>query len=259
VPFTFAHPAVAIPLRRTRLLFSALIVGTLAPDFHYFLPIVHTVAYAHTLSGAFLVDLPLALIVLWLFQHVVRDALIALLPDSIQSRWHPAPNLRFTDLSTFALAIVSALAGIFTHLLWDSLTHPALWVEHTWSLPGHPLRLTHWLPHTRLLQNLSTVGGFGIVLLSLLHWYSTTLPRPIPGGKRLPPLVRAAILTTIVGIAALGALHRAYLLAGGPAHHLSRHSFAREAGIGLIAFVWWELVVYGTIVTLATYPSRTAT
>jgi hypothetical protein len=35
VPFTLAHGAAALPFRRFHLVFSALLVGTFAPDFEY--------------------------------------------------------------------------------------------------------------------------------------------------------------------------------------------------------------------------------
>src|SRR5215467_12574272 len=36
VPFTFSHPAAVLPLARRGLVFSALVVGSMAPDFPYF-------------------------------------------------------------------------------------------------------------------------------------------------------------------------------------------------------------------------------
>ena len=36
MPFTPAHVAAALPFRRTRLIWSALIVGTIAPDLEYY-------------------------------------------------------------------------------------------------------------------------------------------------------------------------------------------------------------------------------
>ena len=37
MPFTLAHPAAVLPFARTKLVFSALIAGALAPDVGYFL------------------------------------------------------------------------------------------------------------------------------------------------------------------------------------------------------------------------------
>jgi hypothetical protein len=39
MPFTFAHPAAVLPLRRfcpDRLVWSALVIGTVSPDLEYF-------------------------------------------------------------------------------------------------------------------------------------------------------------------------------------------------------------------------------
>ena len=37
MPLTIAHPAAVLPFRHSRLPISALVIGSLAPDFEYFL------------------------------------------------------------------------------------------------------------------------------------------------------------------------------------------------------------------------------
>jgi Domain of unknown function (DUF4184) len=67
VPFTLAHGAAALPFRRLHLVFSGLLVGAFAPDFEYFLRCSPDDGFGHTLLGTFVLTLPLALLVLWLF------------------------------------------------------------------------------------------------------------------------------------------------------------------------------------------------
>ena len=84
MPFTLAHAAAALPFRRTRLILSAVVVGTFAPDFEYFLRLVPGGHFGHTLPGVFVLDLPLSLVVLWLFHTYMREPIMTLLPEPIQ-------------------------------------------------------------------------------------------------------------------------------------------------------------------------------
>ncbi len=57
MPFTLAHPAAVLPLRRLRLLRTVpLIIGAMTPDMPYFLPwriAKHIPEYTHTLARHF--------------------------------------------------------------------------------------------------------------------------------------------------------------------------------------------------------------
>ncbi len=86
MPFTLAHSAAALPFRRLRLVPSALVIGTFAPDFEYFLRVTHSGRFGHTLVGSFVFTLPVALVVLWIFHTFVKVPVTMLLPDAIQRR-----------------------------------------------------------------------------------------------------------------------------------------------------------------------------
>ena len=64
MPFTVSHAAAALPFRRARLVTSALVVGTMAPDFEYFLPLKTHDTFGHTFPGILVLTLPVALLVL---------------------------------------------------------------------------------------------------------------------------------------------------------------------------------------------------
>src|SRR5512133_2984557 len=130
MPFTISHAAAALPFRRTRLVFSAIVVGCMAPDFEYFLHARIISRVSHTLAGAFEFSLPAALVVLSLFFWVMERPLLVLMPSSIQRRVVLKP---FTLLpwKRFFLIIASLMVGIASHLIWDSFTHPGMWaVDH---------------------------------------------------------------------------------------------------------------------------------
>ena len=86
VPFTLAHAAAAYPLRRTRLVLSALIIGTFTPDLEFFLRFAPRGPFSHTPRGLFLFCLPVGFVVYWLFHAVVKEPLAAVLPRAARER-----------------------------------------------------------------------------------------------------------------------------------------------------------------------------
>src|ERR1041384_4174138 len=72
MPWTFAHPAAVLPLRRWcrgRLSFIGLVVGSCAPDFGYHLHRFDVATFAHTFAGLFAVCMPAALVLAALLQR----------------------------------------------------------------------------------------------------------------------------------------------------------------------------------------------
>ncbi|MEB0248571.1 DUF4184 family protein, partial [Mucilaginibacter sp. 5B2] len=61
MPFTISHPAVILPLNylpKRFISLTALVVGSLTPDFEYFIRMKVQSDYSHTLPGLFWFDLP---------------------------------------------------------------------------------------------------------------------------------------------------------------------------------------------------------
>ncbi|GIV35879.1 MAG: hypothetical protein KatS3mg032_0258 [Cyclobacteriaceae bacterium] len=168
MPFTFSHPAAVLPLARSAyasVSASALVVGSMIPDFEYFLKMKLSGRFSHTLPGAFVFCLPAAFVVLVIFHVLVKRPLINSLPSMFYAR---LTTLRdFNWIASFRKHPLSytgcILVGIFSHLLWDSFTHANHYmVEHLpWlSYPVHLTGLPAW-PVFRYLQHISTaVGGF---------------------------------------------------------------------------------------------------
>src|SRR5689334_23068386 len=123
MPFTLAHPAAVLPLARTRLVFSSLVIGSMAPDFPYLLARSTRAQYGHTLSGVFTFCLPAGLILFALFHRCAKALLLAHLPPSHQRCLREAASARpWSQPSVLLLAAVSVVVGAFTHLAWDSCT-----------------------------------------------------------------------------------------------------------------------------------------
>src|SRR3954469_7753504 len=90
VPFTISHAAAVLPLGRTRLPMAALMIGSMAPDFAYFLPTelglpAGAGLLSHSVSGLFSFCWPVALCVWLLFVHVLEAPTRALLSDGWQA------------------------------------------------------------------------------------------------------------------------------------------------------------------------------
>ncbi len=118
MPLAPAHPAVVLPLERLGLPLSALTVGAVAPDAAVYLPV--PVSYATTHSGAgLLVDVLIGLVLLAIWDHLVRDAVVDLV-SALRAR---RPLRKRLDRRAWLLAPLSVAIGAATHVLWDSVTH----------------------------------------------------------------------------------------------------------------------------------------
>jgi|SRR5882672_9371018 len=248
MPFTLAHAAAALPLRRLRLVRSALVIGTFAPDFEYFLRLAPYDGYGHTLRGTFLLTLPTALIVLWLFHAVVKAPVVELLPDGIQSRLaKDAGEFRFGGTSKFAMIVVSILVGVGTHLVWDSFTHPNTWPYRRWAALHAPIRIPVLgaTPVYKLFQHGSTAIGIGVLSVWILLWYRKTEPHSEATKNGISRSQRLIVMAGIISAAFVGAVIRATAALGLPTSHLAETRFAGLWVTTLIALLWWQLVLYG--------------
>jgi uncharacterized protein DUF4184 len=247
LPFTAAHPAAVLPLRK-HLIFSALVIGAISPDLHYFVALAPVDKTSHTIPGAFYFCLPSALLVFYLFQRFLKLPLISLAPEWHQARLvRFATPFRFGPMRKFGLIIASLLIGIFTHLLWDSFTHGRGWMVHRIPLlRSVPLRqIGIYRPAHNLLQHVSTVLGLALLVGAYAHWSRTVEPQPVPDNLRLSARVKTRVIATIAGSAAV--------LAGWCAFERPQHahvsafvayatiSFMTLSFLGLLAFsLYWH-------------------
>jgi hypothetical protein len=172
VPFTFSHPAAVVPLDyifKRRLSLTALVIGSMIPDFEYFIRMRVSSTYSHVWPGLFWYDLPLAFIALIAYTWLVKDKLIAHLPAGINRRFSAYQNFRPKyDLLYFIVAIVSILIGAASHILWDSFTHPAgYFVKHHHILKHRVLIANHSVAFYNMLQHISSAVGALIVIYAI--------------------------------------------------------------------------------------------
>jgi len=88
MPFTFSHPAIVLPLtfKRLKLSATALIIGSMVPDFEYFIRMTDHSRYSHTIAGLFWFDLPMGLLICFVYHGVVKDQLFNNLPPFLKQR-----------------------------------------------------------------------------------------------------------------------------------------------------------------------------
>lgn len=248
MPFTLAHSAAALPLRHLRLVPSALIVGTLAPDFEYFLRLSPGHGFGHTPLGTFVFTLPLAIAVLWMFHSFVKLPAAALLPDRMQTRLGPHLNhFQFGGVGHFALIVGSTLVGIMTHLFWDSFTHRNTWAYHRWAaLRGSiDVGIAGPMPLYKLLQHGSTILGTAILIIWILQWYGSTSPNTsgfrakLTHNERLVAAIMVIIIASVAGV--IRALVANRMLGG----EVAFRGFVGYFVVTAISLVWWQFVVYG--------------
>jgi len=173
MPFTLAHPAAVLPLVRTRLPFSALVVGSMAPDFPYVLALSTRAQYGHTLAGVFWFCVPASLGVLWVFHRYVKPALAPRLfvpLNAARSFW--LSPFRFWPGSVFISIAAAIVIGALSHIAWDSCTHGNGWtVARVPALQGTVARIGSFdLKLYKLLQHGSSLVGMGVLVWYFRRW-----------------------------------------------------------------------------------------
>lgn len=170
MPFTAAHPAIVLPLKyKFGRLFSTtgLVIGSIAPDFAYFLSPLITTKVSHTLKGVLVFNLPVTIILAILFHAVVREQLIRFLPPVLERRAAVAAKAKWFSYlrRNWPIFLVSAFIGILSHLFWDSFTHySGFFVRHFPVLRkpvdffGYDLPLCRWIQHISTAVGLAAVG-----------------------------------------------------------------------------------------------------
>lgn len=172
MPFTPSHAAIVLPLlRSTYFSATALIIGSMAPDFEYFLTMNDKGFHGHTLPGLFYFDLPITFLAAFLFHGVVKHNLINNLPYVLQSKFQELKQFRFTvyikhHWFTFS---ISALVGAASHLFWDSFTHPDTWAVNSFAIYDKVIPIDGArYPFYYVLQHVSSYVGLTMLLIYLI-------------------------------------------------------------------------------------------
>ena len=250
VPFTLAHVTAALPLRRTRLIQSAVVIGCLIPDFEYFVRLAPRMGGGHTFShtslGLFVLDLPLGMAIFWLFHRYAKESLWAWLPKAIRKRITLETSTQpFKSAAHSALVLASIFVGTVTHILWDSFCHTSYW-------PARHLRFLRYsvlLPNSSsvqiwsLFQIVSSFLGTLVLLIWIVYQLNRTPVNPRNGDNAKAQRRRDLIIVSAVALlgGALRALHG--LRPPNGSHRIE--VFLAEAAVTAITLFLIQSIIFG--------------
>ena len=249
MPFTLAHPAAIVPLARKGMPFSALVIGSMAPDFPYFFISSHHSHYGHTLPGLFLFCIPAGLCALWLFHGVLKLPLLWLLPCEHRERLlPPAQEFRWGPARQFALIVFALFVGVLTHLAWDSFTHSEGWtVQHIALLQVVVFRVhRNIFPVHYFLQWISTIGGMWFLVASYRRWFQTAPVQPVPTAP-VHAIEHKRVVCVVIAISSLLFAAVYGKLSVQTSYISGFQQFVAHAGIGGTAAVIVELIGFSVI------------
>ncbi len=251
MPFTLVHPLAVIPLRRAGI-FSALIIGSLVPDFSR-LVAPFGESHNHTWTAALIYYLPISLVTLFLFHRLIKLPMISLAPRRIQP-WllAQASDFSFLPFKRFVLITIFAFVGIGTHLVWDSFTHNGGWPLRQLHLdatrvylPGYSLYVAD------LLQDISSVGGMLVIIFLLYRLLSR---HAVPASERKPQLPVMSVLglrkfVLICAGIALAVIPACVMFARDPHYwmHDERRQFVAYTVISVLDTILLEILVFSAL------------
>jgi hypothetical protein len=186
MPFTFSHPALAVPFylaKKRWFSLTGLVAGSIAPDFAYFIHMRKAVSrFSHTIPGVFLFDLPMAIALALVFHSIVKRPLVNHLPRPFYRRFGTYAEDHWKGFRQRAWVIVlSILIGAATHLLWDAFTHSTVDWEGVRSIEsdfmGHHLTANAY----RIIHIVNSV--IGLLFLGWVAWRMPLHPMPRRKGR----------------------------------------------------------------------------
>lgn len=174
MPFTFSHPAIVLPLSylpQRWFSLTGLVVGSVTPDFEYFLHMRIQSDYSHTIDGLFWFDLPLGVLLAFAFHNIVRDMLFDNLPAALKSRLLAFKQFDWNShfKKNWPVVLISILVGAGTHLFWDSFTHEhGTFVKMIPALQSTVNLFVIQAPLYKMLQHLSTLIGAVVIVFAII-------------------------------------------------------------------------------------------
>jgi len=143
----------------------------MTPDLGFYINRFDLSDFAHTFAGTFLACVPTGLILLFGLCLICRPICYAMPSPHRQALLPLCPRLP-RSLKHWSLILLALLLGSWTHIFWDSFTHKPGWFVDRWLWLQEPA-VYFWSTTIRvflLLQELSTVVGFVIVIIAYWRW-----------------------------------------------------------------------------------------
>jgi hypothetical protein len=175
MPFTFSHPAIILPaavIPKKYFSWTGLIIGSMTPDFEYFIRMNDFSEYSHKLSGVLWFDIPLGLLLAFIYHEIVRDSFISNLPKILRIRLSTFCNLNWAAYfkKNWLVVLFSLLIGSLSHILWDGFTHNVGYFVHIFAWLQYPIPFMRSSYHLYLiLQYVSSVIGGIAILIAIMR------------------------------------------------------------------------------------------
>lgn len=178
MPWTFSHPAAVLPLRSlgaVQFPLVPLMLGSLTPDFGYYLGSSGAARLAHSFTGVLVFCLPAGLLGLALLSVLWR-LIIHLVPNPHRAALETlsAPSFPFNG-KAFCVTSTAIVLGALTHVVWDSFTHATgeavarivFLREHLFTLGGRDVAVYTLLQHLSTLARGAEAAGMMAAHVSL--------------------------------------------------------------------------------------------
>lgn len=211
MPFTISHAAAVLPfsrlLARWRLL-SAVVIGSMVPDFGLFFPWRIHRFETHSAEALFTFCLPVGIATYWAFQYLIKAPVLEVLPEGAYARWRAFSSpADFTNIRQWILVAFGVLAGALTHIGWDAFTHENArgvrlipWLEEPIDIGAHHMG------GVRLLQDGSSLIGLAVVLGLVVYGLRPgrdppVRPRPLGTAERRVWVLAYGVAAVVLSIA----------------------------------------------------------
>lgn len=228
MPFTVSHAAAVLPFLRTPLPAAALVVGSMAPDLPYFLPLGVPRGFSHSLLGLVTVDLAVGAAALLAWWLLLRAPVLDYAPGWVRARMTPRASISIPWM------LAALVVGGATHLLLDTVTHEG---SLDAVIPLMAQRLGLGLSVANLVHLMVSVAGAVILAWWVRRWVARTPRRHV--DTLIEDNERAITwigLGTVFGSVAVGVW----------LYGMTLGSFWYEQHLLFVAFCW-GVVAAGTI------------
>jgi hypothetical protein len=250
MPFTVSHAAAVLPFRKLKLVWSAFVIGSMAPDFPYVIGTTEYRDVGHVFPGIVTFTIPASLIALWMFHNIIKRPVTGLLPAGMQLRMRGQLGaFAFGGVLRFLAIIGSILLGVATHVIWDSFTHSRTWAYYhvPWLRGFVHVPFIGRMPIHSALQYLSSIVGLLALVLWVVLWYRRT-PAPESMSRTRPTSRVSLAVGMFVAAGAIG-LVRALVVVGPPATRSNADAFLLVFGVTALALAFWQLLLYCVLVS----------
>jgi len=183
------------------------VIGSTSPDFVYFFHLGTNGDFSHSLAGIFLFCVPASTVVYIVYYLILRQPLLALMPDAIATRMAPAAEWIPRSVPAFLITTSSFAIGAATHIGWDAFTHGGTFVVNNFPILRTRLDLVfgYTLPLYKVLQHLSSVLGLFALAACTVRWMQRT-PPSITRAHRLNRRQKTSVIASLLIAGLVGAV-----------------------------------------------------